>query len=120
MTNLYLLVPEISLIGLALIILLADMVISPMRSRLLYHAAILSAVLVLVTLPLFSSRGWLGVGSLWVVDPFSLYLKGLILGAALLTLFLSLDYSTLPQKHLGSFAALLLWATAGVMLLVSS
>ena len=120
MMNLSLLLPDLALGTLGLGLLVLDLLLDRRHGRALYHAAILSAAIVLAMVGMCSSRDLLGVGTMWVLDPVGLFFKGIVLVTTLLTLFLSLDYPGLPANHLGSYAALVLWAATGMMLLVSS
>jgi NADH-quinone oxidoreductase subunit N len=121
MQNLALLSPALALGGLSLFAMLADMLLPAKRSRLLYHLAWISSAAVLAYLlagagdP--SSRG---TGSLWVVDTYSQFFGMTVLLAATLCLLLGLDYKALPERHAGTFAALMLMSTAGLMILVSA
>ncbi len=121
MRHLGLLTPELVLSGLALAAMLLDMVLPRSRSRWLYHFAWVSAAAVLaLVVASMGAGGGRGAGTLWVVDDFSQFFKMLALLAAVLCLMLGLDYRALPERHAGTFAALMLLATAGLMFLISS
>lgn len=122
MENLRLLAPEMWLSGLALGLLLVDMLLPVKRSRWLYHLAWLSAagVLVMTALTLSGAAGAHGVGTLWVADPFSQFLKMCVVLTTALCLLLGLDYAALPERHAGMFSALVLFACAGLMFLLSA
>lgn len=121
MLNLGLLTPELILAGLALAVMLVDMVLPRGKSRWLYHLAWVSAagVLALVVATL-GDAGSRGTGTLWVADAFGQFFKMTTLLTATLCLLMGLDYEALPERHAGSFAALVLMATAGLMFLVSA
>lgn len=121
MRNLGLLTPELVLAGLALAVMLLDMVLPRSRSRWLTHFAWLSAagVLALVVAGIGSPAAH-GVGTLWVVDSFGQFFKMTVLLTATLCLLMSLDYKALPERHAGTFAALMLLSTAGLMFLISA
>ena len=122
MTNLRLLTPEMTLSGLALLVLFVDMLLPVKRARWLYHLAWLSAagVLVMTALTLTGASGAHGVGTLWSVDPFSQFLKMCVLLTTVLCLLLGLDYAGLPERHAGLFSALVLFSAAGLMFLASA
>lgn len=121
MNNLRLLLPETVLSGLALAVALADLVLPARRARWLYHAAWLSAAAVLGWVALtLSDPSAHGVGALWSADPFSQFFKLCVLLVAALCLLLGLDYPSLPERQAGTFSALVLLATAGLMFLVSA
>ena len=121
MQNLGLLTPELVLSGLALAVMVADMLLPRSKSRWLYHLAWLSsaAVLALVVASLGVPAAH-GTGTLWVSDSFGQFFKLTTLLTATLCLLMGLDYKALPESHAGSFAALMLLATAGLMFLVSA
>ena len=121
MLNLGLLKPELVLAGLALAVMLADMVLPSSRSRWLYHLSWISAAGVLLAVVWgLGKPATMGLGSLWVVDSFSQFFKMTTLLAAMLCLLLSLDYKALPARHAGTFGALMLFSTAGLMFMVSA
>lgn len=124
MGNLQLLYPEFLLGALALVMLLADLFMPARRGKILYHMGLVSAALTLGLLGnAYSNPGvFQGIGTLWIVDPLSLFFKILILVTTILVLLLTTDYLPEPpvMRHLGSFAALVLLSALGMMLLVSS
>lgn len=122
MNNLHLIYPEIALSAMALGLLVADLFVAAKHGRLLYHLAWLVSIitLCLVGYTISSAGGMQGVGTLWSVDPFSQFFKMLVLLTTVLCLLLGLEYKELPPKHAGTFVALLLLCTVGMMFLVSS
>src|SRR4051812_4294373 len=111
MRSLALLTPELVLCGLALAVMLADMLLPRARARWLSHLSWLStaAVLALVVASLADPAAR-GAGALWVVDSFGQFFKVLVLLAATLCLLMGLDYKALPARHAGTFAALMLFS----------
>ena len=128
MNNLALLYPEIFLSGLALLLLVADLLMPYRHSKVLYHLGIFSAVIALGVVGwAYSDPSHLqGTGTLWVVGPLALFFKVIILVTTILALLVTVDYmpgsaSQPPSfRHLGSFTALVLFASTGLMLLVSA
>ncbi|MBI5883004.1 MAG: NADH-quinone oxidoreductase subunit N [Elusimicrobia bacterium] len=142
MLNLALLKSEIVLGALALGLLAADLLLPEGRKRALYGLALLACGISLfltgsallpapgvfgagVPLPLPTGGGpaaalGAGVGTLWSVDPFSLFLKMVVLGSTVLALLLTMDDSSIPDSEAGSFSCLLLLSAVGMMLLVSA
>src|ERR1035437_9255350 len=120
MQNLGLLTPELVLSGLALVVMIADMLLPRSLSRGLYHLAWLSSagVLALVVASLGAPQH--AAGTLWVADSFGQFFKLTTLLTATLCLLMGLDYKALPERHAGSFAALMLLSTAGLMFLISA
>ncbi len=121
MINLRLLLPETVLAGLALAVILLDLFLPAKRARLLYHFAWMSSASVLVWVAYsMGSPDAHGVGTLWSADPFSQFFKMTTLLTTTLCLLLGLDYAPLPQRHAGTFCALVLFAASGLMFLVSA
>jgi NADH-quinone oxidoreductase subunit N len=121
MQNLALLSPALALSGLALLAMLVDMLVPARRSRLLYHFAWLSSAAVLAYLVSgIADPASRGTGALFIVDAYSQFFAMTILLAATLCLLLGLDYKALPERHAGTFAALMLMSTTGLMILVSA
>src|SRR3989338_3079000 len=122
MINLHLLYPEMVLAVMALGLIIAELFVAAKHSRILYHLAVLAAIIVLclVGFTLSNPGQYQGLGTLWSVDPLSQFFKLLVLLATVLCLFLALDYKELPPKHAGIFLCLLLLSSCGMMFLVSS
>ncbi len=122
MTHLHVLYPEIALSAMALCLLVADLVVAARHGKLLYHLAWLATIitLCLVGYSISSGSAAQDVGTLWSVDPLSQFFKMLVLLTTVLCLLLGLEYKDLPPQHAGSFVALLLLCTVGMMFLVSS
>jgi len=121
MQNLALLSPALALSGLALLAMFVDMFVPAKHSRLLYHFAWISSAAVLAYLIAgIADPASRGTGTLWIVDAYSQFFSMTILIAATLCLLLGLDYKALPERHAGSFAALMLMSAAGLMFLVSA
>ncbi|MBI4371971.1 MAG: NADH-quinone oxidoreductase subunit N [Elusimicrobia bacterium] len=121
MLNLSLLTPALALAGLALLILLADMLLPRGRERWLAHLAWISCAGVLCLLVRgLGDPAALGRGTLWTVDPFSQFFQTATVLAAMLCLLLSLDYRDLPRRQAGSFSALMLLSVSGLMLLTAA
>jgi len=119
MAHLSLLTPALVLSGLSLALMLLDMLLPPKHSRALYHAAWLSSALVLVlVIATMADPASRGSGALWISDSYSQFFSMAVLLTAALCLLLGLDYRALPERHAGTFAALMLMATAGLMFLV--
>lgn len=131
MDNLQLLYPEMLLGALALVLLLADLWIPSRHSKILYHLGLICAVITLGMVgraysdPAYSAH-LQGVGSLWVVDRLALFFKVIVLLTTILSLLLAIDYvpgsraHPVRLRHVGSFTALILFASLGMMILVSA
>ena len=117
MTNIFLLNPEIALALAGLLILLAGAFISESRAKALYHLGIISSLAVLVVVTTQNLLSFYGTGTMWVLDPGAQLFKFIILTATVFTLLLSVNYTAIQPRHIGTYTALLLWASCGMMLL---
>jgi NADH-quinone oxidoreductase subunit N len=122
MANLHLLSPEIFLATLALLLMAADLVISPRHGKILYHLTwgAAAVTLCLVGYTISEAAAYQGVGTLWVVDPMSQFFKMLVLLTTILCALMGIDYKQLPVSQSGTFCALLLFSAVGMMFLVSA
>lgn len=123
--DLYLLSPELGMAGLAVAVLLVDLVVS--RKTLLPALAIIGLLMPLG----FAIALWVDIdrsgyyqtprifGTL-AVDRFSLFFKFLFIGVAALVVLISTDYARKFQRFQGEFYALLLFSVSGMMLLAST
>lgn len=116
--NLHLLAPEIFL-SLGGVLLLLGEAFWPRVGRLWVVAAAFALILSLVSV-LRITPGW--VGEMAVVDGMSQFLKVAVVLGVLLTLGLSMDSRELNARDIpwGTYTALLLFSTVGLMLLVSA
>ena len=119
--GLHLLYPEIVLSGLALLLLGVDLWTPARHGKVLFHFGWISAAIALIMLRAtpYGADAALA-GAMWVADPLSLFFKVIVLVTTVIVLLLTLDYPTPSRNHLGSFAALVLFASVGMMLLVSA
>lgn len=104
----------------ACLILLIDLV-TPKRLRPLLAYASLAVLggACAATLALGAAR-LDALGGMFVLDPFSSYFKLLLYAATALTILLSIRYLEIERIHLGEYYAFLLFATCGLMVMVSS
>lgn len=119
--NYLFLAPELLLIFLALMVLVADLFWVREKNRLLGGLTIASLVAAgMMSLPLLGLTGnTLSKGL--VVDPFALFFKFVFLGAAILVVVISMDYIArhkLPSS--GEYYTLLMFATVGMMFMAAS
>jgi NADH-quinone oxidoreductase subunit N len=145
--DLFLLSPELSMAGLAILLILLDLILPrmgrasavtayrpesempflfPLRSGVLTAAAFVG-----LGAPLgFSIALWFGLNNggmadvdifnTLVVDKFALFFKFLLVGVAALVVLASAEYVRRFQRFQGEYYALVLFATAGMMLLAST
>lgn len=123
--DLYLLSPELSVAGAAILLILVDLVVR--RSGLAAALAIAGLALALG----LSIALWLdlngdgvqatsGVFGTLVVDKFSLFFKFLFVGVAAMVVLASTEYVRRFQRFEAEFYALILFSTSGMMLLAST
>ncbi|MDP2866826.1 MAG: NADH-quinone oxidoreductase subunit N [Elusimicrobiota bacterium] len=117
MSNLILLNPEIILACAGLLILLAGAFIGESRAKLLFHLGTISAAAVLGMVITQAVMAAYGMGTMWVLDPAAQLFKFIILAATVFTLLLSVNYTAIQPRHVGTYTALVLWASCGMMFL---
>ena len=122
----YLLAPELSIAGVAVLVIVLDLLFR--RKDILPWASVLGLAVPLA----FSVALWLDVGDgesaermtglfgVLVVDKFSLFFKFLLVAAAALVVLVSCDYVRRFQRIQGEYYALVLLSTSGMMLLAST
>ena len=125
LNDLYLLSPEIALAGVAMLLILLDLVVS--RKGVLLAVGVIGLVLSAVfSLVLWGDLGsepsgqMQGIFGTLVVDKFSLFFKLLLATAALLVLLISGSYVDRIARFRSEFYGLILLATSGMMLLAST
>ena len=120
----YLLSPEIALAGVAVALLLLDLVVE--KKRLITFLGVLGLLVpvgfVVALWVDLSSDGFesVGVFGTMSVDKFSLFFKALFLGFVGVVIMASTDYVSRFQRFQIEFYALLLLSTTGMMLLAST
>lgn len=127
--DIYLLSPEISMAGLAMLLILVDLVVS--RKSVLTIVAVLGlAVPLALSIVLWFDLTGQAATQMkadfgteivtFVVDKFSLFFKFLLVGATALVILASSEYVSKFKNFHGEFFALVLFATSGMMLLAST
>jgi NADH-quinone oxidoreductase subunit N len=115
---------EISVIGLGLVLMLADMFVPAGRRRFIGYAAIAALGVLLVTsLSGNGSCGQFGTafGGMFVNDALSLFFKQLFIVAAMLVLFMAAEFSDkLAEGSVAEYYSLILFALAGMLFAASS
>jgi NADH-quinone oxidoreductase subunit N len=125
LNDLYLLSPELSLVALAGLLVLLDLVMP--RKGLLAALAVLGLGAPLAfSISLWFSLDAAGVGQMQgvfntlFVDRFSLFFKFLLVGAVAVVILISTDYVKRFERFQAEYYALVLFSTAGMMLLAST
>ena len=115
---------EISVIGLGLVLMLADLFVPAERRRFIGYAAIAALGVLLVTsLSGNGSCGQFGtaLGGMFVNDALSLFFKQLFIVAAILVLFMAAEFSDkLAEGSVAEYYSLILFALAGMLFASSS
>ena len=123
--DLYLLSPEIALVGLAGVVVMLDLVL---RSKRVLAVVAVVGLLVPVALSVMlwgdvhaSPDGRMtGIFGTLVVDKFALFFKFLVLAVVALVVMGSADYVGRFQRAQGEFYALVLFSASGMMLMAAS
>jgi NADH-quinone oxidoreductase subunit N len=112
--------PELIIAVGACAILLVDLVLpTSARVWLAYLSLIIIGTVGAATISLADEHVE-AFGGLFILDPFSSYFKLVLYLATALTILLSIRYLEIERIHLGEYYAFLLFATCGLMLMVSS
>ncbi|MBI3299517.1 MAG: NADH-quinone oxidoreductase subunit N [Elusimicrobia bacterium] len=123
MDGLKLLLPEFGLSLMALGLMVCDLFFDRRAGKALLALGFVAAGVALGSLGLAynAPEAYSGLGTLWAVDPMSLFFKAVILATTTFVLMLSIDYKPAAElRHPGSFTALVLFSAVGMMLLVSA
>ena len=115
---------EVSVVGLGLVLMLADLFVPADRRRFIGYAAILALGVLLVTsLSGNGSCGQFGTafGGMFVNDSLSLFFKQLFIVAAILVLFMAAEFSDkLAAGSVAEYYSLIVFALAGMLFAASS
>jgi NADH-quinone oxidoreductase subunit N len=129
--DLLLIAPEIGLVCLGLIVLVLDLIFTPRgkawtneaggnAGAWLGYVSVIGLIVPVALLVINIGRNDVAFSGMFVQDPLALFFKTAFLAAAALVLLASINYLPNIRVPAGEFYALLLWATAGLMLMVSS
>ena len=120
LTDLILILPELIVVSAACLILLLDLFIPRGQKDLLAYFSLLSlgvafwATYRMALLPLDYA-----FGGLFVLDPFASFFKILLYLSCAMTILISVRYLDEEGIHLGEYYAFILFATSGMMIMVS-
>jgi NADH-quinone oxidoreductase subunit N len=109
------LMPELVLTGLALIILLADLLIK--RKEIVALMSIASACLVAYALIGSSGETF---GGMFISDGYSTFFKIIFLVNVVLSVLISMKYIIIEKVNYGEYYSLILFSTIGMMLMASA
>ncbi len=117
--NLELFIPELSLVGFAIIVILLDLFIQ--RKGLLAFISVAGLVVAAgFTLAMWGGSPQAIFSNMLAVDNFALFFKLLFLGIAALVILASVDYVSKFARFQGEYYALVLLATLGMMLMAAT
>jgi NADH-quinone oxidoreductase subunit N len=115
---------EVSVVGIGLVLMLADLFVAAERRRFIGYAAIAALGVLLVTsLSGNGSCGQFGsaFNGMFVNDALSLFFKQLFIVAAILVLFMAAEFSDrLAEGSVAEYYSLILFALAGMLFAASS
>ena len=120
--NLHLIIPEMSVVGLALAILLIDLWTPPAsKPRLGYLTAMgLGVILVMTFADSIAGNPMTGFGGLLIYDGLAIFFKRFFVGAAILVVLMGVEYSDRIAVGIAEFYVLVLLALAGMMFAASA
>jgi NADH-quinone oxidoreductase subunit N len=119
--NLSIIAPEIIIVATGMLVLIAGLFMDESRNE--WLAALSLGGLVAAALAVFGlwdRQGAVGLSGMAVADRFALFLAGVFLAIAALTVVMSMSYRPIRLSERGEYYALVLFATAGMMLMATS
>ena len=122
MNDIALILPEVSLLALACVVLLVDAFAGKRSPELTFWAAVLSCVIVLAEVARFvPEAAMFGFSGTLRIDVLGVVLKTFVLVLVLLSFFYAREYfSKRPGEIRGEYYPLALFATLGMMILISA
>jgi NADH-quinone oxidoreductase subunit N len=116
--NFWLLSPELSLCGIALAVVLLDLVIE--NKKVLAGISVAALAIPIAFIVALWGEQQSTFGGMLVVDEFSLFFKFLLVGIAALVIISSVDYVRKFARFQGEYLALVLFSAAGLMLMAGT
>ena len=112
--------PEILLVIYACAVLLLEVFIpKERRGDILAYASLVALALAAYATARLMWMDLTVLGGLFILDPYSNFFKLIIYGAAAITILLSMNYLKQENINLGEYYAFILFATTGMMVMVS-
>lgn len=119
--NLFVIAPEIILVGSGMLVLMAGLFIDERRNVWLAALSLAGLVVAAVAiLNLWGTQNAVGLRGMATADRFALFLAGVFVAIAALTVLISVSYRPIRIAERGDYYALVLFATAGMMLMAAS
>jgi NADH-quinone oxidoreductase subunit N len=115
--NLTVSLPVIVLATFSTVLLILDLFIPQDRKIETAHLAIGGLVVAFIANILVFTRGETAFGGMFIADPVTGFINMIVLTAAILTCFLSVDYIKRAGIEQGEYYSLLLFSTIGIMLM---
>ena len=112
--------PELVLVGGAMVLLMVGVFLKQDRARLISWLAVLVILVAMIVVVDNPGGGGRAFGNLFIVDRFSQFMKLLTLGAGALSILLSLDYIEREYMARFEFPVLMLFANSGMMMMISA
>ncbi len=113
--------PELFVMGLAFVVIIADLLLPLSKKRRILDLAAFGLVVALIlSVPNIFQPAKYVFNNMLVVDPFSGFFKLIILGSAIFMLLMSRDYKPLPDNKIGEYSALVVLVTLGMMLMAGA
>lgn len=116
--NFWLLSPELSLCGIALMVILLDLIVKEKKT--LAALSVIALAIPIAFIIMLWGEQQSSFGGMLIVDEFSLFFKFLILGIAALVIVASVDYVSKFARFQGEYYALVLFSAGGLMLMAST
>lgn len=118
--NLFLLLPEISLIIVGLVIIVLDLFVGEENKPVLGYLAFIGLAFPAALTLMLIGRNESSFGNALVIDPLAVFFKLLFIVAAALVILASIDYAQRLPIPQGEYYALVLFATCGMMFMAST
>lgn len=109
--------PEILLVCMAIILIIVDL-LYPRNRELLTQLTLMSA-LGLIAL-LMNQKPAISFGTMFIVDPYSIFFKVICLGALFITMLLSGHYLKVEKIRQGEYYSLMMFSVVGMMVMISA
>src|SRR5579885_567381 len=118
--NIYAILPAVVLSVFGIIVMVAEPFVSEQKKSNLAWLALAGTVAAMFALiPMADQRGqW--YSNLWIVDDYDVFLSFIFLIVAAITILTSVDYLPRERMNHPEFYALLLFATAGMVMMAAS
>ena len=119
-TDLVVILPELVVVGGGCLVLILDLILPKGQKDLLAYLSLMILLLAFYgTYRMATSPSTDAFSGMFILDPFSSFFKILLYLATALTILLSIRYLEVERIHLGEYYAFILFATSGMMVMVS-